>query len=776
MNKNIINIFLVGTVAISLASCSENTWNDHFLKGFEGGVDYENTVSGTYSLTTDDYEAISKLMQDKAQTDAEKAEAKAIATNCYFNKYGSFPASVALPPFLETASFPYYLASNGSIADISYAEASEVPEVLSAISGATEYTVSSDDYKNAWGSDVDYIAAFAPMTSAENKLPAILKTAIPDAEAGAYAIVRYNESATNPIFISNSEVEEFIGGTFFLVADGSNGAATLATDKNYGYLPLVEMAVTDGTVTASEANAFTFIPAAGGYYIKDVYGRYLYQKGTYNTFNVSTTLPESGAVWTVDIASNGQATITNTEVGKWIQFDGNYSSWGSYPDAQGSLPVLYKAPAPKYYLVTEDGHGAGPAPADKGYGYLGSVDMTVENGIVVGADPTNAFTFELAKGGYYIKDSYGRYLYQKGTYNNFNLSTDLPEEGGLWTLTEDANGLVTITNNEVGKWIQYDGGYNNWGSYDSEKGSLPKMYNAAASAAVAATPAKKVVAGTPVTTGANAVYEFDGTKWAPADGVLALQPSDYEAMGVANGSLTSPEIYIPMYLKNKLPYAQIGDQMIVVYNYNKTGLYVYDGANWTLNNNGLEEVVGRFSKKEDAWSFTKYIGKALFDLFNEDQVMLDRNYILVAGNVCAKFLDKSSNYGYIYGETVTIDGTTIVLSSDANAYTLASKATVSDATYNAPEGTFLLRDTNGRFLYMTGTYNSFNIKDTPDVADGAIAKAFLWTATKDADGSWTIKNADNDKVWAYSTKYASYGAYPTLTDVDVRPTLYIMRE
>ncbi len=716
MNKNIKNIFLVGTVAITMASCGENTWNDHFLKGFEGGVDYENTVSGTYALTSEDYEAISKLMQAKAQTDAEKAEAKAIATNCYFNKYGTFPASVALPPFLETASFPYYLASNGSTADISYAEASEVPEVLSAISGATEYTVSTDDYKNVWGSDVDYIAAFAPMTSAENKIPGILKNAIPDAAAGAYAIVRYNESATNPIFLSNSEAEEFIGGTFFLVADGTNGAGPI-TNKNYGYLPLVEMSVNNGNVSvggqiSDEYYAFTFIPTTGGYYIKDVEDRFLYQKGTYDSFNFSATLPESGAVWTVDIASNGQATITNTEVGKWIQFDSNYNSWGSYSAAKGSLPVLYMAPAPKYYLATEDGHGAGPIAADKTYGYLSSVDVLNDGALYF--DLANAFTFEITKGGYYIKDSYGRYLYMSGTYNNFNLSTEIPEAGGLWTLTEDASGCVTITNIEKGKWIQYDSSYNSWGSYAEEKGALPKMYNAAAyyeypteityREYLISRPSK-VVAGTPVTTSANAVYEFDGQKWAPADGVLALQPADYEAMGVSNGSLTTPEIFLPIYLKNKLPYAQVGDQMIVVYNYNKTDLYVYDGANWTLNNNGLEEVVGRFSKKNDAWSFTKYIGKAIFDLFNEDQVIVDRNYLLVAGNVCAKYLDKSSNYGYINGETVEIAGTTIVLPSDAYAYTLASKATIEDASYNVPDGMFLLRDTNGRYLYMTGTYN-----------------------------------------------------------------------
>ncbi|MDE5996626.1 MAG: hypothetical protein K2G77_00275, partial [Muribaculaceae bacterium] len=160
MNKTIINTLLAGSAALVLASCSENTWNNEFLKGFESGVDYENPVSGTYTLTTEDYEAISKLMQAKAQTDEEKAEAKAIASNCFFNKDGNYPASVALPPFLETAAFPYYLASNGSTADISYAEAANVPEILSAISRATQYTVSKDDYKDAWGSEDDYIAAF----------------------------------------------------------------------------------------------------------------------------------------------------------------------------------------------------------------------------------------------------------------------------------------------------------------------------------------------------------------------------------------------------------------------------------------------------------------------------------------------------------------------------------------------------------------------------------------------------------------------------------------
>lgn len=780
MNKNILNSLLVASSALALASCGENTWNDHFLKGFEGGVDYESSVSGQYKLTVDDYKAISALMEKKATSDEEKAEAKAIASNCYFNKYGAFPASVALPPFMETAAFPYYLGSNGSYADISYAEASEVPAELAAIAGATEYTVSADDYKSAWGSDVDFIAAFAPMASAELKLPGILKTAYPDAATGAYAIVRYNESSTNPIFISNSDAEEFTAGAYFMVADGNICATPVAANKTYGYLGAESTSVAEGSVHSNETNVFLFIPAEGGYHIQDVYGRYLFQKDSFNSFNLSLALPEEGALWTVELASNGQATVKNTLVDKWIQFDSGYNSWGSYPEAKGSLPVLYKAPDPKYYLVTADGNGACPVAASSPYGYLSGVDMTVENGAVVSPDPANAFTFEVSDEGFYIKDSYGRYLYMKGSFNNFNVSTEVPESGALWTLTQDADGNVTIMNSEMGKWLQYSTNYGSWGAYDVESGVLPRMYNAALSNVASAARPAKVVAGNPVTYGVNAVYYFDGGNWAPASGVVSLNPSDYEAMGVSNGSLSDPETFIPLYLKNKLPYAQNGDEQIVVYNYNKTGLFVYNGSNWTLNNNGLEEVVGRFTKSNNAWSFTKYIGKAIFDLFNQDQVIRDRSYLLVYDNICATALDKGSSYGYINVSNVEVSGETIVLPSDANAYTFAASVTVADKEYSVPEGKFLMKDSNNRYIYISGTYKSFNVKDNPDIADGAVSDAFLWTASRQADGSWAIKNvgASVERIWGYSINHTSFGAYESdsFSDTQVLPTLYIMNE
>ena len=190
MNKNIFNAFIVGSLAMGLASCSENSWNDHYLDGFEGGVDYDDAVEGTYALTAADYSSIASIMQGKATTDEEKAAAKAIGTKLYFDKFGIYPAQVALPGFLDTSSFPYYLASNGSVVDITYQEASEVPAELTALAGAKAYTVTAADYKTVWGSDENYIKGFAPVAPAASNLRPILFLAIFPMKARKYISMR----------------------------------------------------------------------------------------------------------------------------------------------------------------------------------------------------------------------------------------------------------------------------------------------------------------------------------------------------------------------------------------------------------------------------------------------------------------------------------------------------------------------------------------------------------------------------------------------------------
>ena len=753
-----------------LASCGENAWNDH-LDGFESGVNYNKALEGEFTMSAADYNAVASNATNKELAEAAGTgkALKAVGSNALFS--AEIPAKEYLPAYLASSSAPYFLAPEGSKVNVTYQETGVTAPIIAEIAGAVKYTVSKDDYVTVWGSDKDYIDAFAPMTPAENKIPSLLKNAYPDAAAGTYAIVNYNESATNPIFISDSEAEEFTGGIFFMVADGSNGAGPLTTDKTYGYLPQVGMSVADGGVDAGGINAFTFVKSANGFLIKDAYGRYLYQSGTYNSFNLSVTLPESGAEWTVDVAANGQAKITNTAVGKWIQFDSKYTSWGSYDADKGSLPVLYKAQKLEYFLVTADGHGAGPVAADKKYGYLASVDMTVENGIVTTPNPENVFTFELTDGGYYIKDSFGRYMYQAGTFNSFNVSETIPESGAVWTVTEDASGKVTITNTEVGKWIQFDGGYNSWGSYAEEKGALPGLYNAAATAAPAANRPAKVVAGTPVTASKTAVFTLDGSKWEAASDVVALDAADYAAMGFSNGKLENPDTYLPLYLKANMPYAVAGDEMAVVYNNTACSMCIYDGQNWTVNNNDLQTKTAQFVKKNGAWSFVKYVGKAYFNLTEE--LILDRPYMMVAEGICAIPLATSKNYGYLNTEAVVDVNGVIEQKNEANAFTFASQFTSEDgATYKTPEGTFLIMDSNGRYLYMSGTFDSFNVNATPEVKDGAISAAYTFSAEHNGSGVWTIKNAGNGKWIQYSANYSSWGCYDT--EKGVLPSLYML--
>lgn len=65
----------------------------------------------------------------------------------------------------------------------------------------------------------------------------------------------------------------------------------------------------------------------------------------------------------------------------------------------------------------------------------------------------------------------------------------------------------------------------------------------------------------------NAVYTYNGTAWAPYDGTMILNPSDYTAMGSSYPNL-SPEqvsVRLPEYLARNVEYASEGDVKVVVY-------------------------------------------------------------------------------------------------------------------------------------------------------------------------------------------------------------------
>ena len=147
--------------------------------------------------------------------------------------------------------------------------------------------------------------------------------------------------ATTKIEISMESAEYLEDGEYWIIADGK--VATPLT-SNYGYLQVTD--AIDGKSYA--ANAFTFTQVEEGVYtIQDANGKYYYQTGSFNSFNVSAT--DGGTdeyLWEVYDTGNGQYAIINYETGKYIQLDSQYGTYGCYMEEKGAMPTLVLADEP----------------------------------------------------------------------------------------------------------------------------------------------------------------------------------------------------------------------------------------------------------------------------------------------------------------------------------------------------------------------------------------------------------------------------------------------
>jgi len=139
-------------------------------------------------------------------------------------------------------------------------------------------------------------------------------------------------------------------GTYWITANDLVGKPVVG---NYDYLKVEDAwKKPSGIISSSTQNAFTFAEVEGGYTIQDSNGKYLYatqyRESWNKNFNVSESLPSSGAVWTVEVAQNGECTITNTTSETFIQYSPNYTNFGHYSSAQegGIYPKLVKVENP----------------------------------------------------------------------------------------------------------------------------------------------------------------------------------------------------------------------------------------------------------------------------------------------------------------------------------------------------------------------------------------------------------------------------------------------
>ena len=116
------------------------------------------------------------------------------------------------------------------------------------------------------------------------------------------------------------KVTEFTGAGTYLLVNGDQAFTQLDATKTYGYMPAATVSISNGEIAASaatEAAKLTIAATDGGYTLQDASARYIYMKGTYNSFNIGTTATES-YVWTITANGDDTFSVTNADMGKTI--------------------------------------------------------------------------------------------------------------------------------------------------------------------------------------------------------------------------------------------------------------------------------------------------------------------------------------------------------------------------------------------------------------------------------------------------------------------------
>lgn len=274
---------------------------------------------------------------------------------------------------MNVEKYKYIQYSTGYTSFGSYAEAQEggiLPKIYLMEEKADEIVVSVPTFSIEKGIYAEAISVELKTETAGAEIHYTTDGSDPTIESTKYtgainvektttikAIAAY--TANNAVTYSNVVSAEYIissvktykevsaitsGKQYILVSKADNILGKpVESNKKYNYLYKEEVTISEGEIKTNDYFAFTIEAVEGGYTIKDSYGRYLYTKDdTYKNFNVSETMPEEGAVWTITFNEAGEATITNVLSGKYVQYSAQYNSYGAYPDAQGTLPTLYE--------------------------------------------------------------------------------------------------------------------------------------------------------------------------------------------------------------------------------------------------------------------------------------------------------------------------------------------------------------------------------------------------------------------------------------------------
>ncbi|MDE6812073.1 MAG: choice-of-anchor J domain-containing protein, partial [Muribaculaceae bacterium] len=140
-------------------------------------------------------------------------------------------------------------------------------------------------------------------------------------------------------------VDSVVSGRNYLLVFNDN-LMMIPFSGNFGNFEVREVTFNeDGTITAKRENGFIFeaIPDSEDYMLIDGNGKYVYMKGTYTNFNVSTELLDAYK-WTVTPDENGVFEIRNTTRNLIMIYDSSKNNIGTTSPTwyQGRGAALYE--------------------------------------------------------------------------------------------------------------------------------------------------------------------------------------------------------------------------------------------------------------------------------------------------------------------------------------------------------------------------------------------------------------------------------------------------
>ena len=309
-------------------------------------------------------------------------------------------------------------------------------------------------------------------------------------------------TATYNVYAKTSELAA--GSYLIVVQDGTNTlyATTPSSSYSYAYLYTNTVSGLVDTISIDDSYDYAYTLTAsettdGAYTIQDSYGRYLYQNGTYTSYQLSST--NDGYDWNITLNDDGTWTISYASSGYYAQYSTTYSSFGCYSSEQSGalMPYLYALVGTTAEEDTDDGDtddddtdttsgetftlvtdastlAAGDVItfANASYGYsiaeqnennrnFLTVEVTIEDGVLTAAETTSTFTLSTADDGNWLiqYDETGYYLTSNSASSNY-LSTQ-EEADGLYSevtidIAEDGTATIVFQGDNEKRWMRYN--------------------------------------------------------------------------------------------------------------------------------------------------------------------------------------------------------------------------------------------------------------------------------------------------------------------------------